>query len=109
MNSNREVVFGSQRTDDRSDHERATRTSTVPSSQQGLIVKMDEFEKALNKHDPIGDIAVIIGKLTYGEMVQLADELWKAVPETALTSESLPAALHAWQKGRGTKAVGRAI
>jgi hypothetical protein len=64
---------------------------------------MDELERDLNRRTPIDDIAALVRTLTYGEMVQLADEIWKAIPadqNTALTLEALPATLHTWQKDR---------
>jgi hypothetical protein len=75
--------------------------------ERGLIVKMDELERELNKHDPIGDIAAIVGKLTYGEMVQLATELAmtqpadQTVPASTTVIESMMKRFHDWQKGRG--------
>jgi hypothetical protein len=68
--------------------------------QSGLIVKMDELERELNKHDPISDIAAIVGKLTYGEMVQLATELVGS-GELPATVEGVMKRFHDWQKSRG--------
>jgi hypothetical protein len=66
--------------------------------QHGLIVKMDELERELNKHDPTGDIAALVRKLTYGEMVELAAAIWAARPDDAAATNAdwLAPTLHRW-------------
>jgi hypothetical protein len=49
---------------------------------------------------PLDEIADITGALTYGEMIDLAAELWKAAGGAEITAETFPAILHRWSKGR---------
>jgi hypothetical protein len=46
--------------------------------------------------DPIDQIA----DLTYGEMIDLAAELWKAAGDVEITAKTLPAILHRWANER---------
>jgi hypothetical protein len=48
---------------------------------------------------PLDDIAHIICFLKYGEMIDLAAELWKAAGGAEITAETFPAILHRWSKG----------
>jgi hypothetical protein len=48
---------------------------------------------------PLDEIANITGALTYGEMIDLAAELWKAAGGAEITAETFPAILHEWSKG----------
>jgi hypothetical protein len=49
---------------------------------------------------PLDEIADITGALTYGEMIDLAAELWKAAGGAEITAETFPAIFHQWSKGR---------
>jgi hypothetical protein len=49
---------------------------------------------------PLDEIANITGALTYGEMIDLAAELWKAAGGAEFTAETFPAIFHRWSKGR---------
>ena len=46
--------------------------------------------------DPVDQIAQLTRSLTYGEMIELAAELWKAAGDTEITAKTLPAILHRW-------------
>lgn len=46
--------------------------------------------------DPVDQIAQLTRSLTYGEMIELAAELWKATGDTEITAKTLPAILHRW-------------
>ena len=46
--------------------------------------------------DPVDQIAQLTRSLTYGEMIELAAELWKAAGDTEITAKTLPALLHRW-------------
>jgi hypothetical protein len=47
----------------------------------------------------LDDIASLVQGLTYGEMMGLAEVLWKVQPEgSAVTRENLPELLHRWSK-----------
>jgi hypothetical protein len=48
---------------------------------------------------PLDAIADITRSLTYGEMIDLAAELWKAAGGAEITAETLPAIFHQWSKG----------
>jgi hypothetical protein len=51
----------------------------------------------------IDEIAALMLALTYGEMIALADAIWKAQPEgSTITAENLPAVLHHWSKARAS-------
>jgi hypothetical protein len=63
-------------------------------------VNLRKLDADLNRNrlDQIADLVVF---LTYGEMIELADAIWKAQPEgMAITQENLPALLHRWSKSR---------
>jgi hypothetical protein len=81
--------------------------SSEEHQQIGLIVKMDELERELNKKDPLGDIAELVRALTYGEMVELAAAIWAARPEplskddaAATNADWLAPTLHRWATGK---------
>lgn len=46
--------------------------------------------------DPIDKIAELTRSLTYGEMIDLAAELWKAAGDAEISAKTLPAILHRW-------------
>jgi hypothetical protein len=46
--------------------------------------------------DPLGEIAALIRQLTYGEMIELAGQVWKAAGEDGITGDNLAAVLHHW-------------
>ena len=48
---------------------------------------------------PLDEIAGTIRSLSYGEMIDLAAELWKAAGGAEITAETLPAIFHQWSKG----------
>ena len=45
---------------------------------------------------PLDDIAALIQTLTYGEMIELANAIWKSRSEGDVTGETLPSVLHRW-------------
>jgi hypothetical protein len=49
----------------------------------------------------IDKLAELTGSLTYGEMIDLAAELWKAAGEAEITAKTLPAILDRWAKEHG--------
>ncbi len=50
---------------------------------------------------PLDKIASLIRSLTYGEMMELAEALWKGLPESsAVTQETLPVMLYCWSISR---------
>jgi hypothetical protein len=53
---------------------------------------------------PLDEIANITGALTYGEMIDLAAELWKVAGGAEITAETFPTIFHEWSKGRAQPA-----
>jgi len=45
---------------------------------------------------PLDDIAALVQCLTYGEMIELSEAIWKSRSEGAVTEETLPPVLHRW-------------
>jgi len=73
-----------------------------------MTVNLRKLEEQLN-HKPLEEIAVLVHGLTYGEMIELAEAIWKLQPEgIGITQESLPALLHRWSKARTTRTTDRA-
>jgi hypothetical protein len=53
----------------------------------------------------IDEIASLVQVLTYGEMIELAEVLWRVQPEgSAITQENLPVLLHCWSKSHSATA-----
>jgi hypothetical protein len=77
----------------------------LPSEQKdetnvGTTVNLRKLQEQLLRR-PLDDIAMLIHGLTYGEMIELSEAIWKAQPEgTTITAENLPALLHRWSKSR---------
>jgi hypothetical protein len=66
----------------------------------GSAVNLRKLEERLTRK-PLDEIATLIHGLTYGEMIELADAMWKSQPEgSAITQDNLPALLHRWCKSR---------
>jgi len=49
---------------------------------------------------PLDDIATLVRSLTYGEMIELCEAMWKIRSEGDLTEKNLPALLHRWSISR---------
>jgi hypothetical protein len=63
-------------------------------------VNLRKFQEQLDRNC-LDEIALLVLALTYGEMIELADAIWKAQPEgSAITQDNLPALLHRWSKSR---------
>jgi len=45
---------------------------------------------------PLDDIAALVQALTYGEMMELSEAIWKSRLEEGVTGETLPPVLHRW-------------
>jgi len=68
-------------------------------------VNLRKLQEQLDRK-PLDEIAMLVQALTYGEMIELADAMWKVQPEgSAVTQENLPALLHRWSKSRSAPAV----
>jgi len=59
---------------------------------KGKLVYPDE-----TKANPLDDIALLVGSLTYGEMMDFAAAVWKMRPEgKEVTEQELPGMWHRW-------------
>ncbi|SRR5258708_3951589 len=58
---------------------------------------------SIPKHSPLDDIANLLRALTYGEMIELAGEIWRARGEGDIILERLPVVLHLWSTKRATE------
>jgi hypothetical protein len=64
-------------------------------------------EAALNRlsRKPVDEMAIRVQGLTYGEMIELSEALWKfRTGGSGVTQETLPALLHHWSKSRSATA-----
>jgi hypothetical protein len=72
----------------------------------GATVNLRKLEERLARK-PLDEIATLIQGLTYGEMIELAETMWKSQPEgSIITQDNLPALLHRWSKSRPVVADG---
>jgi hypothetical protein len=68
----------------------------------GRGVNLEEFEAQLQRR-PIDQIAALLRWLTYGEMIELADELWSFQPQgPEISKDNLPGWLHRWSTDRAS-------
>lgn len=62
----------------------------------GSGVNLRDLEEQIARR-PIDEIAGLIRRLTYGEMMELAEKLWKAqIQGSEISKDSLPGLLHRW-------------
>jgi len=77
-----------------------TRSHQEVSMNTGTSVNLRKLQEQLDRK-PLDEIAMLVQALTYGEMIELAEAMWKVQPEgSAVTQENLPALLHRWSKSR---------
>jgi hypothetical protein len=70
----------------------------------GAPVNLRKLQEQLTRK-PLDEIATLVQGLTYGEMIELAETMWKIQPEgSAMTLENLPTMLHRWSKSRSAVA-----
>jgi hypothetical protein len=66
----------------------------------GTNINLRKLQEQLDRQ-PLDEIAMLVRALTYGEMIELAEGMWKVQPEGAgVTQENLPALLHRWSQSR---------
>jgi hypothetical protein len=66
----------------------------------GTTVNLRKLQEQLTRK-PLDEIATLVLGLTYGEMIEFAEAMWRAQPEgTAITQENLALLLHRWSKSR---------
>jgi len=83
---------------------RAASGADAPLDQGGEMdtgtVNLRKLQEQLSRK-PLDEIATLVGGLTYGEMIELSEAIWRAQPEgSAITLENFPALLHRWSKSR---------
>jgi hypothetical protein len=61
----------------------------------GPGINLHRFADELNR-SRLDEIATLVRALTYGEMMELAQAIWKIRPEGAVDQQSLPMMLHLW-------------
>jgi len=70
----------------------------------GTNINLRKLQEQLDRN-PLDEIAMLVQALTYGEMIELAEAMWKVQPDgSAVTQENLPALLHRWSKSRSVSA-----
>jgi hypothetical protein len=71
----------------------------------GTNINLRRLQEQLDRQ-PLDEIAMLVRALTYGEMIELAEGMWKVQPEgAAVTQDNLPALLHRWSQSRTVPAV----
>jgi hypothetical protein len=66
----------------------------------GTTVNLRKLQEQLSRK-PLDEIATLVSVLTYGEMIELSEAIWRAQSErSAITLENFPALLHRWSKSR---------
>jgi hypothetical protein len=66
-------------------------------------VNLRKIQEELDR-DRLDEIATLVLSLTYGEMIELANAIWKAQPEgSAVNQDNLPSLLHRWSKSRSAR------
>jgi hypothetical protein len=58
-------------------------------------INLTKLEDELNRNR-LEEIATLVRTLTYGEMMELAEAIWKIRPGDAIDQQSLPMMLHLW-------------
>ena len=70
----------------------------------GTNINLRKLQEQLDRN-PLDEIAMLVQALTYGEMIELAEAMWRMQPEgSTVTEENLPALLHRWSKSRSIPA-----
>jgi|SRR5882672_3111994 len=62
-------------------------------------IDLGKIEAALARK-PLDEIAEKIRALTYGDMIEFAEAIWRVNAGMEITQEALPAALHRWSTSR---------
>lgn len=69
-------------------------------------VNLRKLQEQLDRNR-LDEIATLVLALTYGEMIDLANAIWRAQPDgSPLTQETLPALLYRWSKAQSASALG---
>ncbi len=74
------------------------RASSESGSKMSGPVNLRKLQEQLDR-SRLDEIAALVLSLTYGEMIELANAIWKSQPDSSpLTQETLPALLYRWSK-----------
>ena len=80
----------------RADEEGSTDYAEEPDNLlDGVGVNLHRLEDELSRNR-LEEIAALVRALTYGEMMDLAQAIWKTRPEGSIDQHSLPMMLHLW-------------
>jgi len=83
----------SENSQDEEFHEQNYSEASMELSRQ---VNLQKLEHELSRN-PLNEIATMMRALTYGEMMELAQAIWKIKPEgEGINQDSLPMMLHRW-------------
>jgi hypothetical protein len=87
-------------TDNGTGNEFGTNDDYEVAMNSGTNINLRRLQEQLDRQ-PLDEIAMLVRALTYGEMIELAEAMWKVQPEgAAVTQENLPALLHRWSQSR---------
>ena len=65
-------------------------------------VNLQRLAEALDRR-PIDEIAALVRALTYGDMIELAEEIWRVQPQSLdMSKDALPRILYRWSSSRST-------
>jgi FtsZ-interacting cell division protein YlmF len=65
-------------------------------------VNLQRLAEALDRR-PIDEIAALVRALTYGDMIELAEEIWRVQPQSLdMSKDALPRILYRWSTSRST-------
>jgi hypothetical protein len=73
---------------------------TIDEQSTRYPVERDNIERS-PRHSRLDEIAEALRTLTYGEMLELAESMWKVNSQgSEITESDLPNVLHRWSKSR---------
>jgi hypothetical protein len=63
-------------------------------------VNLQRLAEVLDRR-PIDEIAALVRALTYGDMIELAEEIWRVQPQSLeMSKDALPRILYRWSTSR---------
>jgi hypothetical protein len=74
------------------EHDMQTRRRAELKTEQTPYLRIQQHQTPT----PLDHIAALLQSLTYGEMIELSQAIWKSRSEVAVTGETLPPVLHRW-------------
>ena len=74
-------------------------------AQKPEVISLDVILHLRDRRPLLDEIATLVQGLTYGEMIELSEAMWKFRAEgSGVTQENLPELLHRWSKSRSVTA-----